>query len=56
MPAFALGQPPRLAHAAASMAARRSPTDPVAWGPTPEGDGPSYITESRSFGAELKPR
>ena len=25
-------------------------------GPTPEGDGPSYITESRSFGTELEPR
>jgi hypothetical protein len=43
MPAFALVQPPRLAYAAASLATRRSPTDPA-------------NAESRSFGAELKPR
>jgi hypothetical protein len=43
MPAFALEQPPRLASAAASLATRRSPTDPT------------YV-ESRSFGTELKPR
>ena len=45
MPAFALVKPPRLAFAAASMATRRSPTDPVV-----------ETTESRSFGGVLEPR
>ena len=43
MPAFALVTPPRLASAAASLATRRSPTDPT-------------CVESRSFGAVLEPR
>ena len=43
MPAFALVTPPRLASAAASLATRRSPTDPA-------------NAESRSFGGVLEPR
>ena len=54
MPAFSLQRPPRLAHAAASLAAQRSPTDPAAWTP-PRRMKPS-LTESRSFGAGLEPR
>ena len=53
MPTFSLERPPRLASAAASLAARRSPTDPIAW--TRRDDGPSLM-KSRSFGAELEPR
>ncbi len=43
MPAFALVQSPRLAYAAASLSARRSPTAPAK-------------AEARSFGAVLEPR
>ena len=55
MPAFALERPPRLASAAASLPARRSPTDHAAWIQTPEGMDRA-LTQSRSFGAELEPR
>ena len=51
MPTFSLEWPPRLASAAASLAIRRSSTDPVPWTL-----GAWVKTESRSFGALLELR
>ena len=48
MPAFSLERPPRLAFAAASMPARRSPTTPIPVS--------GYVMEVRSFGGVLEPR
>ena len=52
MPAFSLEWPPRLAHAAASMATRRSPTTPISWTHKCAG----IVIEIRGFGTELEPR
>ena len=51
IPAFSLEQPPQLACAAASPAARRSPTDPILWTLSVR-----VLMESRSFGGVLEPR
>jgi hypothetical protein len=56
MPTFSLERPPRLAHAAASPAVRRSPTDPIPWTRVPQEFVPGLAMESRSFGAVLEPR
>lgn len=51
MPAFSLVWPPRLVYTAASLATRRSPTDPYGW------TTKAYqIYESYDFGAVLEPR
>ena len=56
MPAFSLEWPPRLAHAAASMATRRSPTTPISWTQPDKSGVPGYVIEIRGFGTELEPR
>ena len=56
MPTFSLGRPPPLAFAAASSAARRSPTDPAPWTTRGEPRAAGFMAGSRSFGAELEPR
>ena len=56
MPTFSLERPPRLASAAASLAAQRSPTDPAPWTRALESANAGVTAESRSFGAELEPR
>ncbi len=53
MPTFSLEWPPRLASAAASLATRRSPTDPIAW---THPKVSRAMMESRSFGTGLEPR
>ena len=52
IPAFSLEQPPQLVFTAASLPARRSPTDPIPWTPM----APGLMMESRSFGGVLEPR
>jgi hypothetical protein len=51
MPAFSLVSHPRLGYPAASLATRRSPTDPCGW------TTKAYLVhESHSFGGLLEPR
>ena len=51
MPAFSLVSRPRLDSSAASLATRRSPTDPRAWTL-----GAWLLRESHDFGGVLEPR
>lgn len=53
MPAFSLVQRPRLVSTAASLAARRSPTDPHAWTAV---EAAELLRESHNFGGVLEPR
>src|SRR4051794_18517843 len=55
MPAFSLAHPPRLAHAAASPDARRSPTHPNDYTQKPKSSGGSML-ECHGFGGALEPR
>ncbi len=54
MPAFSLAQPPQLAHAAASTAARRSPTHPHHC--RKDRNPSEVLCECRGFGGVLEPR
>ena len=51
MPAFSLVWHPQLGYPAASLATRRSPTDPDGW--TQSAD---LLSESHTFGGVLEPR
>src|SRR3982751_4684833 len=55
MPAFSLVQPPRLGHPAASLVARRSPTDPHTCTQRSSLRA-ELLCESHSFGGVLEPR
>ena len=54
MPAFSLVWRPRLGHPAASLATRRSPTQPRSW-TAPEGTA-EITRDCHSFGGVLEPR
>ena len=60
IPAFSLEQPPQLASAAASLPARRSPTDPILWTPFTSAEAAvksaEVMMKSRGFGGVLEPR
>ena len=52
MPAFSLVWRPRLDHSAASLATRRSPTNPYAW----TAKAAELLYEFHDFGVVLEPR